>query len=151
MKVIWGGRDVFIRRQLKESECHISKKEATEPTFSETRLLLPFNSSGAIQGSVPRTPPEISVWHLTFDKPKSPTYKNRTATLMSGRNHWYQRCLICCPGGETNSSLNNYILNGKPRYLWCNHTNISCTLASLLTAIWLLYTKLQPYVWVYFD
>jgi hypothetical protein len=48
-------------------------------TFSETRLLLPFNSSGAIQGSVPRTPPDISVWHLTFDKPKSPTYKKRSS------------------------------------------------------------------------
>jgi hypothetical protein len=63
------------QRQLKGSECHISSRGVTEQTFSETRLLLPFNSSGAIQGSVPRTPPEISVWHLTFDKPKSPTYK----------------------------------------------------------------------------
>jgi hypothetical protein len=43
-------------------------------TFSETRLLLPFRSSGAIHGSVPRTPPEISVLHFTFDRPKSPTW-----------------------------------------------------------------------------
>jgi hypothetical protein len=30
-------------------------------TFSETKLLLPFRSSGAIQGSVPLTPPEMRV------------------------------------------------------------------------------------------
>jgi len=42
-------------------------------TFSETRLLLPFNSSGAIQGSVPRTPPETNVLRLILDNPKSPT------------------------------------------------------------------------------
>ena len=42
-------------------------------TFSETRLLLPFNSSGAIHGSVPLTPPETSVFLLILDNPKSPT------------------------------------------------------------------------------
>lgn len=42
-------------------------------TFSETRLLLPFNSSGAIHGSVPRTPPETRVLRLILDNPKSPT------------------------------------------------------------------------------
>ena len=78
---------LLVLRQLKESGCHISSKEATEQTFSETRLLLPFNSSGAIQGSVPRTPPEISVWHLTFDRPQSPTYNKGAVTLVSDRNH----------------------------------------------------------------
>uniref|UniRef100_A0A7C9EJ61 Uncharacterized protein n=1 Tax=Opuntia streptacantha TaxID=393608 RepID=A0A7C9EJ61_OPUST len=42
-------------------------------TFSETLLLLPFNSSGAIHGSVPRTPPETKVLRFILDKPKSPT------------------------------------------------------------------------------
>jgi hypothetical protein len=56
---------------------HIGMKDAAQHTFSETRLLLPFNSSGAIQGSVPLTPPEINVWHLTLDRPKSPTYKHK--------------------------------------------------------------------------
>jgi len=44
-------------------------------TFSETLLLLPFRSSGAIQGSVPRTPPVTKVFRLIFDKPKSPTWE----------------------------------------------------------------------------
>jgi hypothetical protein len=55
-------------------------KDAAEQTFSETRLMLPLSSSGAIHGSVPLTPPEINVWHLTFDKPKSPTYKDKMVT-----------------------------------------------------------------------
>lgn len=42
-------------------------------TFSETRLLLPLSSSGAIHGSVPRTPPETRVLRLILDNPKSPT------------------------------------------------------------------------------
>ena len=42
-------------------------------TFSETLLLLPFKSSGAIHGKVPRTPPDTNVFLLIFDKPKSPT------------------------------------------------------------------------------
>lgn len=46
------------------------------PTFSETRLLLPFNSSGAIHGSVPLTPPDTRVLRLILDNPKSPTYKS---------------------------------------------------------------------------
>lgn len=44
-------------------------------TFSETRLLLPFNNSGAIHGRVPRTPPDTSVLRLILDNPKSPTCK----------------------------------------------------------------------------
>ena len=43
-------------------------------TFSETLLLLPFRSSGAIQGNVPRTPPVTKVFRLIFYKPKSPTW-----------------------------------------------------------------------------
>jgi hypothetical protein len=35
--------------------------ETNYHTFSETKLLLPFRSSGAIHGSVPRTPPEMRV------------------------------------------------------------------------------------------
>lgn len=46
-------------------------------TFSETRLLLPLNSSGAIHGSVPRTPPDISVFRLILDNPKSPTCRKQ--------------------------------------------------------------------------
>lgn len=46
-------------------------------TFSETRLLLPFNNSGAIHGSVPRTPPDTRVLRLILDNPKSPTCKNK--------------------------------------------------------------------------
>lgn len=42
-------------------------------TFSETRLLLPFSSSGAIHGSVPLTPPDTRVLRLILDNPKSPT------------------------------------------------------------------------------
>jgi len=42
-------------------------------TFSDTLLLLPFNSSGAIHGRVPRTPPETKVLRLILDNPKSPT------------------------------------------------------------------------------
>uniref|UniRef100_A0A2P2IMY7 Uncharacterized protein MANES_12G042400 n=1 Tax=Rhizophora mucronata TaxID=61149 RepID=A0A2P2IMY7_RHIMU len=42
-------------------------------TFSETRLLLPFNNSGAIHGSVPLTPPDTSVLCLILDNPKSAT------------------------------------------------------------------------------
>lgn len=41
--------------------------------FSETLLLLPFSSSGAIHGRVPRTPPETKVLRLILDNPKSPT------------------------------------------------------------------------------
>ena len=43
-------------------------------TFSETLLLLPFRSSGAIHGRVPLTPPETKVFRLIFDRPKSPTW-----------------------------------------------------------------------------
>lgn len=43
-------------------------------TFSVTPLLLPSSSSGAIQGSVPLTPPETSVLRLILERPKSPTY-----------------------------------------------------------------------------
>jgi len=46
-------------------------------TFSETLLLLPFRSSGAIHGKVPRTPPDTNVFLLIFDKPKSPTWGRR--------------------------------------------------------------------------
>jgi hypothetical protein len=70
-------------------------KDAVEQTFSETRLLLPFNSSGAIQGSVPLTPPEINVWHLTFDKPKSPTYRDKTVTDISK----VSMSAFCCKQG----------------------------------------------------
>ena len=46
-------------------------------------MLLPFSSSGAIQGSVPRTPPETKVFRLIFDKPKSPTWKNKFLSLLN--------------------------------------------------------------------
>lgn len=46
-------------------------------TFSETRLLLPFNSSGAIHGRVPRTPPDTRVLRLILDNPKSPTCQKK--------------------------------------------------------------------------
>jgi hypothetical protein len=83
--------------QVKEKGVHtLGQRVQQNQTFSETRLLLPFNNSGAIQGSVPLTPPEISVWHLTFDNPKSPTYKNRKVILMSKHNQEYQRCLRAC-------------------------------------------------------
>jgi hypothetical protein len=55
-------------RDNKIKECqNIEQKSSSafqvknKQTFSETRLLLPFSSSGAIHGRVPLTPPEISV------------------------------------------------------------------------------------------
>jgi hypothetical protein len=42
-------------------------------TFSVTILLLPFSNSGAIQGRVPRTPPDTIVWCFTLERPRSPT------------------------------------------------------------------------------
>lgn len=45
-------------------------------TFSVTMLLFPLKSSGAIQGKVPRTPPETKVCCFTFDKPRSPIYRD---------------------------------------------------------------------------
>lgn len=55
----------------------IEGRRKVETTFSETRLLLPFKSSGAIHGSVPRTPPDIRVWHFTLDSPRSPTWNSK--------------------------------------------------------------------------
>ena len=52
-------------------------------TFSETLLLLPFSSSGAIQGRVPRTPPVTKVLRLIFDKPKSPTWERKFLSLLN--------------------------------------------------------------------
>lgn len=63
---------IFVERFLFEGVSFFRRGE--RETFSDTRLLLPFRSSGAIQGSVPRTPPEISVWHFTLESPKSPTW-----------------------------------------------------------------------------
>ena len=51
-------------------------------TFSETRLLLPFNNSGAIHGRVPLTPPDTRVLRLILDSPKSPTCKNKYLEIM---------------------------------------------------------------------
>ena len=56
-------------------QCKVSQ------TFSETRLLLPFNSSGAIHGKVPRTPPDTRVLRLILDNPKSPTWKSSRLAL----------------------------------------------------------------------
>ena len=63
-----------VREKIFICKMVLKDKWKHKPTFSETRLLLPFRSSGAIHGSVPRTPPEISVWHFTLDRPKSPTW-----------------------------------------------------------------------------
>jgi len=43
-------------------------------TFSETILLFPLRSSGAIHGKVPLTPPDTKVCCLTFDSPRSPIW-----------------------------------------------------------------------------
>jgi hypothetical protein len=66
---------IFQRSAKGHIFCPVYKKQKLnyKGTFSDTKLLLPFRSSGAIQGKVPLTPPEIRVWHFTFDRPKSPT------------------------------------------------------------------------------
>jgi hypothetical protein len=43
-------------------------------TFSDTILLFPLKSSGAIHGKVPLTPPDTKVCCLTFDSPRSPIW-----------------------------------------------------------------------------
>jgi hypothetical protein len=63
----------FDISELQRNRYFAQQKLNHKNTFSDTKLLLPFRSSGAIQGKVPLTPPEIRVWHFTFDRPKSPT------------------------------------------------------------------------------
>ena len=52
-------------------------------TFSDTKLLPPFRSSGAIKGSVPHTPPETKEWHFTFERPRDqqPAEKERRKSV----------------------------------------------------------------------
>lgn len=69
-------------------------------TFSDTRLLLPFKSSGAIHGRVPRTPPETKVLRLILDNPKSPTCDSVCHELLVEhfndiRARWSRTKMIC--------------------------------------------------------
>ena len=69
-------------KKLKPTAIHVycpiaysdNRNESRYITFSETLLLLPLSSSGAIHGRVPRTPPVTNVFLFIFDKPKSPTF-----------------------------------------------------------------------------
>jgi len=63
------------------NEC--DRASENERTFSDTKMLPPFRSSGAIQGSVPRTPPEIKVWHFTFERPRSATCREAEVKIES--------------------------------------------------------------------
>jgi hypothetical protein len=58
-----------------DEESEKMKRGVEEQTISDTIVLPPFRSSGAIQGSVPRTPPEIRVWHFTLERPRSATWR----------------------------------------------------------------------------
>ena len=92
-------------------------------------LLLPFSSSGAIQGSVPRTPPETKVFRLILDKPKSPTWKNKFLSLLNlyfkCRTFWIYRKL------EKNCSLDTLHIGRIGSFKFTNklsHFKSKCTI-----------------------
>lgn len=65
----WNNREILVNFLV----VHLLRQRSVYVTFSETLLLLPFSSSGAIHGRVPLTPPETSVFRLIFERPKSAT------------------------------------------------------------------------------
>ena len=66
----WNNREILVNFLVG----HLIRWRNVSFTFSETLLLLPFSSSGAIHGRVPLTPPDTKVFRLIFERPKSATW-----------------------------------------------------------------------------
>lgn len=134
-------------------------------TFSETLLLPPLSSSGAIQGRVPRTPPETKVFRLIFDKPKSATWKGVIIQVKYSMNKtmvfqiWYtsdKHCWKKYPSQDNFSNIDNKTKPckwaGKGLSSWPVNCHISNQNAQYFLNASTPFQRLHPWQWwVSFD